>query len=167
MWSAFAKFGLGVDAVSGGSNSTRPTNGFKLPDACRVDNIPPVVSISAPASGAIVSGTTTVTASASDSVGVTKVEFFIDNNLIDTDNTAPYRFSWDTTTLSNGSHSLSGKAYDDAGNIGSSNSVTVSVNNGSDGLAVFDPVLKAPKCTRPGTCQAAGNQIVNTADRVA
>ncbi|MEC4674040.1 MAG: M36 family metallopeptidase, partial [Nitrospirota bacterium] len=37
IWSAFANFGLGVDAVSGGSNSTNPTNGFSLPASC----IPP------------------------------------------------------------------------------------------------------------------------------
>ena len=34
VWEAFAGFGLGVDAVSGGSNSTSPTNGFALPSAC-------------------------------------------------------------------------------------------------------------------------------------
>ncbi len=160
IWSAFAKFGLGVDAVSGGSNSTRPTNGFKLPDACRVDEIPPVISITAPGGGAIVSGTTMVTASASDDVGETKVEFYIDNNLINTDNVAPYSFSWNTTTVNDGSHSLSGKAYDDAGNIGSSNSVTISVNNSSNGIAVFDSVLKAPKCANPGKICDSGTLIV-------
>ncbi|MCZ6753892.1 MAG: M36 family metallopeptidase, partial [Gemmatimonadetes bacterium] len=34
LWSAFADFGLGVDAVSGGSNSTNPTNGFSVPASC-------------------------------------------------------------------------------------------------------------------------------------
>ncbi|MEM7586959.1 MAG: M36 family metallopeptidase, partial [Acidobacteriota bacterium] len=35
MWEAFAAFGLGTDAVSGGSNSTSPTNGFSIPAACQ------------------------------------------------------------------------------------------------------------------------------------
>ncbi len=39
LWETFAAFGLGTDAVSGGSNSTRPTNGFALPAACQ--NTPP------------------------------------------------------------------------------------------------------------------------------
>jgi hypothetical protein len=34
MWEAFAAFGLGVDAVSGGPNSTSPVNGFEVPEAC-------------------------------------------------------------------------------------------------------------------------------------
>ncbi len=35
LWTAFAAFGLGTDAVSGGSTSTTPTNGFSVPVACR------------------------------------------------------------------------------------------------------------------------------------
>ena len=34
LWTAFAGMGLGVDAVSGGPNSTAPTNGFRVPTAC-------------------------------------------------------------------------------------------------------------------------------------
>ena len=34
LWDTFANFGLGTDAVSGGSNSTNPTNGFQLPPQC-------------------------------------------------------------------------------------------------------------------------------------
>ncbi len=34
LWEAFAAFGLGTDAVSGGSNSTNPTNGFSVPPEC-------------------------------------------------------------------------------------------------------------------------------------
>ncbi|WP_240356821.1 MULTISPECIES: M36 family metallopeptidase [Myxococcus] len=37
LWTAFAAFGLGTDAVSGTSNSTNPTNGFAVPTACRTD----------------------------------------------------------------------------------------------------------------------------------
>ena len=37
LWSTFAAFGLGTDAVSGGAGSTSPTNGFGLPAACLTD----------------------------------------------------------------------------------------------------------------------------------
>ena len=40
IWEAFAAFGLGTDAVSGGSNSTSPTNGFSIPLACQCDPAP-------------------------------------------------------------------------------------------------------------------------------
>lgn len=94
------------------------------------DTTPPATSITAPAAGATVSGTTTVTASASDNVGVTKVEFYLDAALKSSDTAAPYSWSWNTASTPNGSHSLTSKAYDAAGNIGTSTAVTVNVSNG-------------------------------------
>ena len=63
LWTAFAAFGLGTDAVSGGPASTSPTNGFSVPAACQVST-GPVAAITAPMSGATVGGIITVTASA-------------------------------------------------------------------------------------------------------
>src|SRR5436190_17227007 len=54
------------------------------------DTIPPTTSITSLANGATVSGTISVTASASDNVGVTKVEFYVDGALQTTDTTSPY-----------------------------------------------------------------------------
>jgi hypothetical protein len=93
------------------------------------DTTPPTVSITAPANGATVSGTVSVTATASDNVGVTKVEFYLDGALQSTDTTSPYAWSWDTTTASNASHALTAKAYDAALNVGTSSAVSVTVNN--------------------------------------
>jgi beta-lactamase superfamily II metal-dependent hydrolase len=94
------------------------------------DTTAPTTSITAPANGATVSGTTSVTASASDNVGVTKVEFYLDGALTSTDTTSPYAWSWDTTATANGTHSLTSKAYDAAGNVGTSGAVSVTVSNG-------------------------------------
>jgi len=93
------------------------------------DTTAPTTSITAPANGATVSGTTTVSASASDNVGVTKVEFYLDGALKSTDTTSPYSWSWDTTSAANGSHTLVSKAYDAAGNVGTSATITVTVSN--------------------------------------
>jgi hypothetical protein len=93
------------------------------------DTTPPTTSITAPANGATVSGTVNVTASASDNVGVVKVEFYIDGALKSTVTTAPYTFSWNTTTVANGSHTIVSKAYDAANNVGTSATVTVTVSN--------------------------------------
>ncbi|MGH9885959.1 MAG: Ig-like domain-containing protein, partial [bacterium] len=116
------------------------------------DTTPPTTSITAPANGATVSGTVNVTASASDNVAVTKVEFYVDGALHTTDTTSPYSASWVTTGLTNGSsHTLSSKAYDAALNTGTSATVTVTVNNGAVAQnAVYDSVLKAPKCATVG-----------------
>ena len=94
------------------------------------DTTAPSTSITAPANGATVSGTTNVTASATDNVGVTKVEFWLDGALASTDTTSPYEWSWNTATVSNGSHSVLSKAYAAANNVGTSSTVAVTVSNG-------------------------------------
>jgi hypothetical protein len=93
------------------------------------DTTPPTVS----ASESGTSGTITLSASASDNVGVSKVEFYVDGALKATDSTSPYNASLDSTTLADGSHSLVAKAYDAAGNVGTSSSVSFSVSNGTGG----------------------------------
>lgn len=94
------------------------------------DTTAPATSITAPSNGATVSATVSVTASASDNVGVTKVEFWLDGVLKSTDTSSPYAWSWDTTTATNAAHTLQSKAYDAANNIGSSSNVSVTVSNG-------------------------------------
>ncbi|HLM48620.1 MAG TPA: Ig-like domain-containing protein [Myxococcaceae bacterium] len=94
------------------------------------DTTAPTVSLTAPAAGALLTRgvTYTLTASASDNVGVARVEFFLDGALLGSDTTAPYSLSWyNNTTV--GSHSLLARAYDAAGNVASSTAVTVSVQN--------------------------------------
>jgi M6 family metalloprotease-like protein len=112
-----------------GNNSTSAAVSVNVSNAVFVDTTAPSTSITAPAAGSTVSGTTSVTASASDDTGVTKVEFYVNGTLAATDTSSPYSFSWNTTTVANGSHTLSSKAYDGAGNVGSSASVSVNVSN--------------------------------------
>jgi hypothetical protein len=91
------------------------------------DTTAPTVSITAPANNASVKGVTTVSANANDNVSVTKVEFYQNGVLQATATSAPYNFSWDTSPLAKGSYTLASKAYDAAGNVGSSASVVVTV----------------------------------------
>lgn len=89
----------------------------------------PTILITSPTSGATVFGIIDISASASDNVAVTKVEFYVDGKVHATDTTSPYLASWDTTLYSNGSHNLQTKAYDLAGNVGESTLITVNVDN--------------------------------------
>jgi len=75
------------------------------------------------------SGTITLNATASDNVGVARVEFYIDNVLRGSDTTSPYSLSFNSTTLTNGSHALVARAFDAAGNIGNSSTVNFTVSN--------------------------------------
>jgi len=70
-----------------------------------------------------------VSVSATDNVGVARVDLLVNGTLYASDTTAPYGFSWDTATLPDGSATLQAKAYDAAGNLGTSSSVSVTVAN--------------------------------------
>lgn len=105
LWSA----PVWVTQGTGGGDTTNPT-------------------VSASVSGT--SGTITLAATASDNVGVARVEFSVDGTLKGTDTTSPYSMTLDSNTLANGTHTLTAKAFDAAGNNASS-SVSFSVSNGS------------------------------------
>ena len=95
------------------------------------DTTPQTVSITSPRDGETLHGTVTVTASASDNVGVAGVQFFGDGRPLAAEVTAPpYSISVDTTASTNGSHTLTAVARDAAGNFSPpSASVTVTVAN--------------------------------------
>ncbi|MDQ3908415.1 MAG: Ig-like domain-containing protein, partial [Acidobacteriota bacterium] len=93
------------------------------------DVTPPTVGITSPANGAAVLGTVAVQVSATDNVGVTQVELYRDAVLIGTKTAAPYTFNWDTTTVANGTHTLTAKAYDADANSVTSAAVSVNVQN--------------------------------------
>jgi hypothetical protein len=95
------------------------------------DTTVPKVAMSAPKLGATVSGkTVTVTAAATDNVGVAGVQFLLDGkNLGAEDTIAPYTYVWDSTTTTNGLHTLAAIARDAAGNTAKSLAGSVTVNN--------------------------------------
>ncbi|HXT42256.1 MAG TPA: Ig-like domain-containing protein, partial [Candidatus Angelobacter sp.] len=97
------------------------------------DATPPTVSMTAPANGATVSGSSVaVTANASDNVGVSSVQFKLDGaNLGVPFRTAPYNLGWDSTAVADGSHSLTAVATDAAGNQATATLAMVTVSNSS------------------------------------
>jgi endoglucanase len=99
-----------------------------------IDSIPPVVTVTSPINGATLSGTSTVSAHATDDHSVSKVDLLLDNNIVSTQTTATnnlYSLSFDTTGFTQGSHSLIAKATDIAGNVGSSSVLTIAISNPS------------------------------------
>jgi uncharacterized protein YkwD len=82
------------------------------------DTEPPAVHITYPASGQDLTGSITVTITATDSVGVQKVELYANGTWIATDDAAPYAVVWNTSVISPGTYVLEARAYDAAGNIG-------------------------------------------------
>src|SRR5439155_1410285 len=92
------------------------------------DTTPPTASLTAPADGATVVGTVTISATASDNVGVAGVQFLLDGaNLGAEDTTSPYSVTWDTATATAGAHALTAVARDTAGNTATAAGVSVTV----------------------------------------
>jgi hypothetical protein len=101
---------------------------YQYEEGSAADTTPPTCSISSPNNGATVSGTETITVSASDNVGVDRVGYKIDSGSYSWDYSAPYSFSWDTTSFSEGSHTISAITYDTSDNT-ATDSISVTVEN--------------------------------------
>jgi len=129
-WNAYAAINVGSAWSGSVSDTTAPT-------------------VSASESGT--SGTITLSATASDNVGVTKVEWYVDGALQGSDTSSPYSLAVNSTGLANGSHTLTAKAYDAAGNVGTSTSVSFSVNNGGGGGDTTAPTASASESGTSGT----------------
>jgi len=95
-----------------------------------VDLVVPTVTLTAPANGAVVSNSITLSATASDNVEVAGVVFLVDGTAVGAeDTTAPYSLAWDTTSVANGVHSVAARARDAAGNQTTSGAVSITVGN--------------------------------------
>ena len=96
-----------------------------------VDNTPPAATVTGPAGGTV-SGTVSITADSADPApgsGVASVQFLVDGTVIATDTTSPYSTSWNSAITANGSHAITVRATDGAGNIATSAPVPVAVSN--------------------------------------
>lgn len=117
-----------VTAQDGTGNISQPSNEVSV--VVTSDTESPTVVLTSPGSGATLSGTVTVAANASDNGGIAGVTFLIDGAVVgNEDTTSPYSFAWNTLTATNGSHTLTARARDNAGNTTLSAAVTVTVNN--------------------------------------
>jgi hypothetical protein len=122
---------VGRNAASDGTDAGIYALGTITPPPPPPDPTPPTVSVTAPTAGTTVSGASvTLSANASDNVGVTGVQFKVDgNNVGSEDTSSPYSISWDSRVATNGSHTITAVARDAAGNSTTSSSVSVTTNN--------------------------------------
>jgi hypothetical protein len=119
---------LGYHTASDGQSLGIVLNGNIIPPP--PDPTPPTVSLTAPLAGASVSGTSvTLSANASDNVAVANVQFKVDGSSVGQATTSPYSISWNSKTVSNGSHTITAVATDSSGNSTTSSPVSVTVTN--------------------------------------
>jgi hypothetical protein len=118
-------YGDDVDRISE-SNETNNKLSMSLPvTSPTVDTQPPSVSVAVNTISALVGSTITASATATDDVGVTKVEFYVDNVLKATSSTNPYAATW--TAAAVGTSVVTAKAYDAAGHVTTASPVSISI----------------------------------------
>jgi chitodextrinase len=124
------------------------------------DTTAPTVSVTAPIQSATVSGTMTLTASASDNVGVTQVKWYVDGVEVAWVGAAPWTHAWNSATVANGTHRIFAKAADAAGNWGTSTELTFTVSNGGGTADTTPPTVSV-------TAPAAGATVSGTTNLTA
>jgi hypothetical protein len=116
-----------VTAQDVAGNISQPSNEARV--IVLADTTPPTVAITAPSQGATVSGTISVTATASDDVHVAGVQFQVDGQPLGAERTSPpFTVTWNTASASNATHTVTAVARDTTGNTAQA-SVQVTVSN--------------------------------------
>ncbi|HYC34269.1 MAG TPA: Ig-like domain-containing protein, partial [Candidatus Paceibacterota bacterium] len=138
---------LSIGSNDSGSGSVRNNT--------TVDSTKPAVSITAPANNSSVSGTIAITATSTDNVGVTSVQFRLNGgNLQVADTSAPYSVSLNTMTIPNGTHTITAISRDAAGNTQTSAPVKITVNN-------VDATPPTVSITAPASGTASGTILIS------
>jgi hypothetical protein len=118
----------------------------KSPLSVYVEQVPPAVTLTAPADGSVVTGQTQVSAVVDDDAPLARVQLLIDGNAVGAPlTTPPYSMTFDTTSLSSSvPHTVGIRASDMLGRTSTSGLITVQVDNGPRISAVaFAPGLTA------------------------
>lgn len=127
-----------------------------------VDSTAPAAAIDAPLGSSTVSGLVAVDASASDNVGVTRIELQVNGTTVASDTSAPYGFSWNSAGVPNGMANLVAVAYDAAGNAGRSATVAVNVANATATTAyAADTTAPVVRLVNPVAGSVSGNVAVS------
>lgn len=121
----------------------------------------PTVSVTAPGDAEVASGdAVTLSADASDDVGVEGVKFYVDGELVGSEDTSsPYAVSWDSTGASDGNHTVEAVARDAAGNSATSTAVTFEVDN-----TVPESSAEEPEDSGPSRGSSVRRRISNLRD---
>ena len=92
-----------VKAFDGAGNVSEASGSLTVMTPAAADTTPPTVSLTAPAPGATVTGSTTLTATASDASGIAGVQFLLDGSPLGAEDTAaPYELAWNSNSVGNG-----------------------------------------------------------------
>jgi hypothetical protein len=104
---------------------------------------PPTVNMTGPAPGQV-TGSVTLSATASDPSGITSLQFTVDGSPVGSAfSSGPYSLLWDSSTVVNGTHSIGATAVNGVGVSGTATPVSVTVSNSI--TSSTPPVVDAQK----------------------
>jgi uncharacterized protein YgiM (DUF1202 family) len=125
-----------------------------------VDTTAPTVSITAPTANSTVAGDLTISATATDNVGVAGVQFKLDGgNLGNEDTSSPFSIVWNSANATDGTHTITATARDAAGNTTTSSAVTITIKN----TVVVDTTAPTVSITTPSNNSVVGGTVAVTA----
>jgi hypothetical protein len=111
------------------------------------------------------SGTITLAADATDNVGVTKVEFWVDGAVKGSLTSAPYSLLFDSRILSNGANSLVAKAFDAAGNRASSTAIAFNINDVGASVTEAEPNCSIASASALGAATTITGLVSSASDK--
>jgi hypothetical protein len=151
-------FGLNIAAVG-----SLTTDDYSLADSGGGPSVPSA-AVTGPASGAVLTGQVTLTASASSAVGISKVDFLVDGAVVATATSAPYAVTWDSSTVGDGPVMVTARATDAGGNAGTSAGVPMVISNAASrgGNLLANPSLEASGNGSVPDCWERGGYGTNT-----
>lgn len=127
-----------------------------------VDATPPVVALLSPAPGATISGTTLLSADATDDIALDRVEYWADRFLLGSASAPPWQVSFDSGNLASGSWSIVAKAFDVAGHVAVSTPAAVTISNATTAVTHFG--TQSPVCAAAGPVCNSGTLLDGRGD---
>ena len=108
---------IAVSCTDAAANVGRATINVSVSNVAAIDSQAPTVAITSPAANAAVPDQVTISVSAADNVGVSQVGIYVDNVQVSSSASASVSYSWNTKKVSAGSHIITARAWDRAGNV--------------------------------------------------
>jgi chitodextrinase len=157
-----------LDAANNESSASSALSVSTLPDT-----VAPTVNLTAPGNGQSLQLTFGISATASDDLDLSRVEFYADSTLIASISSAPFSFNWNSYAVHNGSRIITAKVFDVTGNF-SSQAVTINITNppppivgdinGDHKVNIFDLSLLLSRWNKSGSGDFNNNGRVDIFD---
>jgi hypothetical protein len=131
------------------------------------DTTAPIVNLTSPGDGTSVYGDVLLSATASDNAAIARVDFFVNGQIVGTEEEPPYAVTWDATTVPDGSVTISARAVDIGANPSTDSTHTVFVNNSVTPTPTWTPTPASTPTSQPpvSICLPAVQDSFNVQDK--